>query len=488
MTEVDINAKLTASQRRRINQLHKHYRDVVDLTVQRLPYNIIHEDSEIYQQTLEGLEQFASGNAAKFSIITAYKNGNFDSALKVFSDLGDTVEAKYHLGNIYCMKTQTMESLQTYKKASSLQALYRTEDYGHKLARRIGECYMALGHHDLAQNYIQRAIELAEDTYGSEHHEVAIDWAHMGDSWYYLGEYKKSRRCFEQAYMIDKKNYGPDHPVIARDLDRLGGIWHTMGLYGKAIEYFEKALHIVIDSYGFTHRHVARSSWHLGNSYYAVARYEDARDCFNTALIFYKKSYGLEHPRVTLVLNCLGGALYGLRQYEEARKSFEEALQIDLRLHKTQDSNRSGLARDWLHLGGVYHELEDNLKAEECFMNAYGILKVIYPADHPDVARNLEGLGTVWTSLGRYNRARAYLEKALTIDREIHGDKHVYVARDLDRLGDVCHRVRDYDAAAEYYNKALRIYKKSVGKKHPDTLGLRKKINDLQEARSASNE
>ena len=121
-------------------------------------------------------------------------------------------------------------------------------------------------------------------------------------------------------------------------------------------------------------------------------------------------------------------------------------------------------------------------------MNAYMILKLIYPADHPDLARNMEGLGTVWISLGKYNRARAYLEKALSIDKKIHGDNHVYVAPDLDRLGIVSHRVGDYEAAEEYYNKALRIYKKSVGKNHPDTFNLRRKINDLQEIRASRNE
>ena len=490
ITKVDISAQLTESQRKRIKQLNRHYRDVVDLTVERLPYHIVHEESEIYLETLERLELFVSSTdgAAESSILQAYQNGDFRPAIKIFNDLGETVEAKYHLGNIYCMKNQTTESLRTYKKATSLQAQNRTGEYDHRLARRIGECYMALGHHKVAQDYITRALELASDAYGSEAPEVAIDWVHMGDAWYYLGQYKKSRKCFEHAYMIDKKSYGPDHPVIARDLDRLGGIWHTMGLYEKAIEYFEKALHIVIDSYGYSHRHIARSSWHLGNSYYSVARYEDARDCFNTALVFYRKSYGPEHSKVTLALNCLGGALYGLRRYEEARKCFEEALQIDLKLHNAQDSNRSELARDWLHLGGVYLELEDDLKAEECFMKAYAILKVIYPADHPDVARNLEGLGTVWISLGKYNRARAYLEKALAIDKEIHGDKHIYVARDLDRLGSVSHRVGDYDAADEYYKKALRIYRKSVGKEHPDTLNLGRKINDLHETRASHNE
>ena len=183
---------------------------------------------------------------------------------------------------------------------------------------------------------------------------------------------------------------------------------------------------------------------------------KDAKNCFNTALVFYRKSYGPEHSKVTLALNCLGGALYGLRQYKEAQKNFEEALRIDLKIQSIHDSNHSALARDWLHLGGVYHVLEDYLKAEECFKNAYMILKVIYPADHPDLARSIEGLGTVWISLGKYNRARAYLEKALAIDKKIHGNNHVYVARDLDRLGIVSHRVEDYDAAEEYYKQSLK--------------------------------
>ena len=53
--------------------------------MERLPYHIVHEESEVYQETLERLELFVSTSTdddAENSILRAYKDGDFGPALK----------------------------------------------------------------------------------------------------------------------------------------------------------------------------------------------------------------------------------------------------------------------------------------------------------------------------------------------------------------------------------------------------------------------
>ena len=99
--------------------------------------------------------------------------------------------------------------------------------------------------------------------------------------------------------------------------------------------------------------------------------------------------------------------------------------------------------------------------------------------DHPDVARDVNNLGSVLCDLGELAGARAAFERALAIDEAVYGPDHPDVARDVNNLGNVLCDLGDLAGARAAFERALRIFEKPLPPDHPNTKTVRKHLESL---------
>ena len=83
--------------------------------------------------------------------------------------------------------------------------------------------------------------------------------------------------------------------------------------------------------------------------------------------------------------------------------------------------------------------------------------------DHPDVATDLNNLGSLYDTLGDYDKAEPLYKRALGISEKALGPDHPDVATDLNNLGSLYDTLGDYDKAEPLYKRALGISEKALG-------------------------
>ena len=107
-------------------------------------------------------------------------------------------------------------------------------------------------------------------------------------------------------------------------------------------------------------------------------------------------------------------------------------------------------------------------QAEELLKQALEIELNIIGDANPEYAKTLNNLaGVVWAQ-GRYEEAEGLYRQALEIDRKTIGDAHPSYATRLNNLAEVLRAQGRYGEAERLYGQALEIDRKTIGDAHPD--------------------
>ena len=161
----------------------------------------------------------------------------------------------------------------------------------------------------------------------------------------------------------------------------------------------------------------------------------------------------------------LAETLHYYCELEKAKEYYEWALKI----RKEQlGANHVDVAKCYNNLGTVYRDTGDLEKAKEYYEWALEIRKEQLGANHVDVAKCYNNLGTVYRDTNDLEKAKEHYEWALKIRKGHLGANHVDVAKCYNNLGTVYRDTGDLDKAKEYYEWALKIRKGQLGANHVD--------------------
>jgi tetratricopeptide (TPR) repeat protein len=161
----------------------------------------------------------------------------------------------------------------------------------------------------------------------------------------------------------------------------------------------------------------------------------------------------------------LGEAQSRQGSYDAAIASYGTALRF---AQGPQQPRPDLLPRIYGGLGDAQSGLDKDAEADRLIRKALALDEATLGPNHPDVARDLELLGTNDVFGGRLKEGRARLERAVAIRRRAQGNLHPRVAADLMNLGSIAYLQQDPKAAERYYRLALDAAKAVLGPDHPD--------------------
>ena len=216
-------------------------------------------------------------------------------------------------------------ALITSERAGELPA---SGDVAWKLLNRVGEYLLNKAELEEAKVALERALEISQATFGSNHPNAATCINNLGRILQELGDVEGARANYERALAIDEAAYGPDHTAVAVHLNNIGTILEDQGDLEGARANFERALIIDEAGYGPDHPEVATGLTNLGLVLLHLGNLADARANCERALMIDEKTYGLDHPEVATDLNNLGVVLEAQGDYDGARASYERAERI----------------------------------------------------------------------------------------------------------------------------------------------------------------
>lgn len=196
----------------------------------------------------------------------------------------------------------------------------------------VGGYLSIRGAYDSATLYLERAVQIDEARFGTEHPRVAIRLNNLGTVQQASGDLLKARANFERALKIDEDALGPDHPTIVKRINNLGLVIAQLGDPVAARPYIQRAVEMAPSAFGPGHPHVAKTVNSLGKIQYALGDMAGARKSFEQALAINEVALGRGHYEVALNLNNLAATLEAFGDKSGARSHYDRALQILLEL------------------------------------------------------------------------------------------------------------------------------------------------------------
>ena len=100
------------------------------------------------------------------------------------------------------------------------------------------------GLYDRAVVAAKKALDVAENTFGPDHPNVATSLNNLALLYNTQGHYAQAEPLFKRALAIREKALGPDHPDVATSLNNLALLYRSQGHYAQAEPLFKRALAI----------------------------------------------------------------------------------------------------------------------------------------------------------------------------------------------------------------------------------------------------
>jgi serine/threonine protein kinase len=169
--------------------------------------------------------------------------------------------------------------------------------------------------------------------------------------------------------------------------------------------------------------------------------------------------------------------------YSEALRSLERALELAT---AQLGPEHPEVARQLNGLGGVYWSKHDWERALATQVRALEIAQGAFGAEHPEVARSLTNKGSVLGRLGQHEQALEAQRRALQIREAALGAEHPDVAITLNAMGTTLALQGEYTLALESHRRALRIFEAQLGPNHITVATTLDKLAAVQLARGDS--
>jgi tetratricopeptide (TPR) repeat protein len=116
---------------------------------------------------------------------------------------------------------------------------------------------------------------------------------------WYLAErarYQEAEPLLEKALQMSEREYGSEHLDVARDAATLGWFYRIQGQYSQAEPLLKRALAIREQQLGPQHPNTALSVWWLAALSEQQQQYEKATSLYQRALSINERALGPQHP------------------------------------------------------------------------------------------------------------------------------------------------------------------------------------------------
>ncbi|MEA3364521.1 MAG: tetratricopeptide repeat protein, partial [Candidatus Hydrogenedentes bacterium] len=233
---------------------------------------------------------------------------------------------------------------------------------------------------------------------------------------------------------LQRKQHHPSSQVLTQSLYELGNAYRLEKQFPEARKCLEEALELCRAAKADNHLQV-RILARLARVLRAQGNTLGAAKCYRHVCQMQEEAAGPENPELVSSLMEYGEALELSNKLTEAQKCFIRALNLEKKLGL--EEGRLGTLH--YRIGSISRTLGEHEQALEAFKAAMSADSRQYGNHHPDVARDLLGMGLIYRDMGDTSRAVGNIMKSLSIYEEDLGKYHpqtIEARNTLEALGD----------------------------------------------------
>ncbi|MFN6303662.1 MAG: tetratricopeptide repeat protein [Planctomycetota bacterium] len=251
-----------------------------------------------------------------------------------------------------------------------------------------------------AEPLMRRALAVDEQSYGSDHPNVAIHLNNLAALLQATNRMSEAEPLMRRALAIDEQSYGPEHPQFAIHLNDLAQLLQDTNRLSEAEPLMRRALAIDEQSYGPEHPNVARNLNNLAALLQYTNRLSEAEPLMARVVTIFENSYGKEHPNVATALNNLAVLLQATNRLSEAEPLMRRALAID---EQSYGPDHPDVARDLNNLAALLQDTNRLSEAEPLSWRHVVIFVSFGKAtghEHPHMQAALQNYIGILTQMG----------------------------------------------------------------------------------------
>lgn len=330
------------------------------------------------------------------------------------------------------------------------------------LLLKVGNYLYSIGNYNEAEYYTRESLLVIQHCENTESFVLGDINAQLGEICRKLSKLYVAKDAFESAISIYKEYYQHDNEKIITLINELALISHELADYDKAKEYYLKLANLVKgkeNNYSSEFMAVYNSSFSMtlteleefkeaeekikkaieidnklgvkgkqflirdlnnfGYLYEKQRNFIKAQEYYIQTLEQYNRFYGeMLHPDIIEIYINIGNILRFLKEYVKSINYYQQGLDTAKKFYNNESAN---IAIIYHNIGNVYCDLEEYELAENNLKQSLEIDKNIYPENHPEIAKDLIGLGILYIRMnGDIKKSIFYLESALEITFKSH--------------------------------------------------------------------
>jgi CHAT domain-containing protein len=326
-----------------------------------------------------------------------------------------------------------------YVKESGLWKVWRDVDAAEDLA----DLLVAAKSESERKELLERETDLVN-------HQLAQQLIHQGEVQTAQNNLAAASNVFQIAQQTAEK--AADEPGISGALLNIGIIQDMQGNSRGSLESIEKSLKLA-EAHG-DQRLMARGLINRGAAYLHLGEPKEALADFTKSLEI--AEFLKEAKWAAKLLHNIGEVNVLMGNHAEAMNSFQKVLAT----LEAEGTDKAGIARELIGIGGVYLRQGNNALALEYFRRS---LAATGQGGDKDLLRHLfNDIGQVYEAQGDFDQALNYYRKSLAASKEMGNERGLAIA--LENIGIVEEDQGAYVAAADDFRKSLALFDKTSTK------------------------
>ena len=211
----------------------------------------------------------------------------------------------------------------------------------------VGQVYLRKGDNEKAEQYFKQGYDLT--IAGSPAQAASL--SDLGIVYWNTGNAGKAEEYLQRALAIRQQSFGNDHDLVAASYNDLGLIISSSDP-DKALDYYEKALNTYKNVFGENHEKTIQALINTGIAYRNLELYGDATVNFERALELWKALHPDGHPNEAFIINNMGRTKQVMNDVDGALNLYQQALMIYIKFY---GKNHPEVARTHNLIGNVYN-------------------------------------------------------------------------------------------------------------------------------------
>ena len=201
----------------------------------------------------------------------------------------------------------------------------------------------------------------------------------------------------------------------------------------------------------------------LGAFYYELGKHFEAERFFKRALEFWDQHKPTRMEDQVAVVNNLA-VLY----LDENRHELAVQLYAKYQARLTAlPADHPEIARSWNNLGTIHFQRHEFVEAENYFVRALALWGKNPDSDRTDLIALLNNLGVIYSKTGRLDKALEAFTRILSLEATSFQNDALMVVKSNLNVGAIYCLTKRFDDASKYYDKALQEALNTLGPEHP---------------------